>query len=136
MNKKSIKTILLVEDNRGDARLLRDMLSEEGLHDTELTLAASMTEAEKYLVNHAVDTILLDLGLPDAHGPGAVRRAHIAAPGVPSVVLTGLDDEALAAQALREGAQDYLVKGLCPERHLGARRSGAVCSDQVTHIDR
>ena len=58
-----------------------------------------------------VDIILLDLGLPDAQGLGAVRRAHVAAPRIPLVVLTGLDDESLAAQALQEGAQDYLVKG-------------------------
>ena len=54
---------------------------------------------------------MLDLGLPDAQGLEAVRRAHAAAPRVPLVVLTGLDDESLAAQALQEGAQDYLIKG-------------------------
>jgi signal transduction histidine kinase len=118
VSKKLIKTILLVEDNPGDARLLRDMLNEEGLHDTELPLAARMAEAEKYLADHAVDTILLDLGLPDAQGLGAVRRARAAAPGVPLVVLTGLDDETLAAQALQEGAQDYLVKGQIEARGL------------------
>src|SRR6202035_4034742 len=51
-----------------------------------------------------------DLGLPDAQGLEVVQRAHAAAPRVPLVVLTGLDDETLAAQALQEGAQDYLVK--------------------------
>ena len=70
-----------------------------------------MGEAEKYLAEHAVDIILLDLGLPDAQGLDAVRRAHAAAPRIPLVVLTGLDDETLAAQALQEGAQDYLIKG-------------------------
>lgn len=70
-----------------------------------------MSSAEKYLAEHVVDIILLDLGLPDAQGMDAVRRAHAAAPRVPLVVLTGLDDEAVAAQALQEGAQDYLVKG-------------------------
>jgi diguanylate cyclase (GGDEF)-like protein len=58
-----------------------------------------------------VDIVLLDLGLPDASGLGAVRQAHAIAAGVPIVVLTGLDDEILAAQALQEGAQDYLIKG-------------------------
>src|ERR1700731_4457719 len=112
MSKKLIKTILLVEDNPGDARLLRDMLNEEGLHDTELRLAARMAEAEKYLAEHAVDTISLDPGL------GGVLRARAPAPGVPLVVLTGLDDETLAAQALQEGAQDYLVKGQIEARSL------------------
>ena len=73
--------------------------------------ADSMADAEKHLAEHAVDIILLDLGLPDAQGLEAVRRAHAVAPRVPLVVLTGLDDEVLAAQALQEGAQDYLIKG-------------------------
>src|SRR6202163_515572 len=111
MSKKSIKVVLLVEDNPGDARLLREMFNEHGSHNTELTHVECMSEAEKHLAEGAVDIILLDLGLPDAQGLGAVRRAHAAAPGVPLVVLTGLDDETLAAQALQEGAQDYLVKG-------------------------
>jgi len=105
MSKKSIKTVLLVEDNPGDARLLREMLQEEGLYSSELLHADSMADAEKFLAEHAVDIILLDLGLPDAQGLEAVRRAHAVAPRVPLVVLTGLDDEVLAAQALQEGAQ-------------------------------
>jgi diguanylate cyclase (GGDEF)-like protein/PAS domain S-box-containing protein len=111
MSKKSIKTVLLIEDNPGDARLLREMLQEEGLYSSELLHADSMGRAEKILAEHAVDIVLLDLGLPDAQGLEAVRRAHAVAPRVPLVVLTGLDDEVLAAQALQEGAQDYLIKG-------------------------
>ena len=67
---------------------------------------------------NAVDIILLDLGLPDAQGLGAIRRAHAAAPRVPLVVLTGLDDKSLAEQALQEGAQDYLIKGQIEARGL------------------
>jgi diguanylate cyclase (GGDEF)-like protein/PAS domain S-box-containing protein len=111
MSKKAIKTVLLVEDNPGDARLLREMFNEQGAHDTELMHVECMNDAERHLSEHAVDIILLDLGLPDAQGLEAVRRARVAAPRVPLVVLTGLDDEALAAQAMQEGAQDYLVKG-------------------------
>jgi diguanylate cyclase (GGDEF)-like protein/PAS domain S-box-containing protein len=107
MSKNSIKTVLLVEDNPGDARLLREMFNEDGLHDTELTHVECIREAEKHLAAHSVDIVLLDLGLPDAQGLEAVRRAHAAAPRVP----LGLDDESVAAQALQEGAQDYLVKG-------------------------
>ena len=106
-----IKTVLLIEDNPGDARLLREMFAEQGSGDEQLTCVESMSEAEKYLAKHSVDIILLDLGLPDSQGLEAIRRAQVAAPRVPLVVLTGLDDEALAAQALREGAQDYLIKG-------------------------
>jgi diguanylate cyclase (GGDEF)-like protein/PAS domain S-box-containing protein len=118
MWKKSTKAILLLEDNPGDARLLREMLNEEGSFNTRLTLVGCMSDAEKHLAEHAIDIILLDLGLPDAQGLGAVRRVRAAAPHVPVVVLTGLDDESVAAQALQEGAQDYLIKGQIEARGL------------------
>ena len=111
MNDKTpSKKILLVEDNLGDARLLREMFNEQASSEVELTIVGCMNDAEKYLAKHAVDIILIDLGLPDAQGMAAVQRAHAAAPRVPLIVLTGLDDELLAAQALQEGAQDYLIK--------------------------
>src|ERR1700681_268069 len=106
-----MKTVLLVEDNADAARLIRENLSEGGSHSPKLTHVTCMREAEKHLAEHEVDIILLDLGLPDAQGMAAVRRAHAVAPRIPLVVLTGLDDESLAAQALQEGAQDYLIKG-------------------------
>ncbi len=118
MSKKSIKTVLLVEDNPGDARLLREMFNEQASHKTELTQVECMSDAEKHLAQRQVDIILLDLGLPDAEGVGSVRRVRAAAPHVPLVVLTGLDDEALATQALQEGAQDYLIKGQIDARGL------------------
>jgi diguanylate cyclase (GGDEF)-like protein/PAS domain S-box-containing protein len=111
-------TVLLIEDNAGDARLLREMFREESSHHTELTLVGSMSDAETRLAEPAIDVILLDLGLPDAQGLGAVRRAHAAAPRIPLVVLTGLDDDNVALQALQEGAQDYLVKGQIDTRGL------------------
>jgi diguanylate cyclase (GGDEF)-like protein/PAS domain S-box-containing protein len=118
VTKKSIKAVLLVEDNPGDVRLLREMFNERGSHDIELTQVECMSEAETHLAERAVDIILLDLGLRDAQGLEAVRRAHAAAPRVPLVVLTGLDDEVLAVQALQEGAQDYLIKGQIETRGL------------------
>jgi diguanylate cyclase (GGDEF)-like protein/PAS domain S-box-containing protein len=118
MNKRSIKVLLMVEDNLGDARLLREMFKEQGSHNTELTHVECMKEAEQHLENHAVDIILLDLGLSDAQGLEAIRRAHAVAPRVPLVVLTHFDDESLAAQALQEGAQDYLIKGQIDARGL------------------
>jgi diguanylate cyclase (GGDEF)-like protein/PAS domain S-box-containing protein len=111
MSPKLIRTLLLVEDNPGDARLFREMFNTHGSDNAVLTHVECMSEAEKHLAGASVDLILLDLGLPDAQGMEGVRRAHAAAPRVALVVLTGLDDESLAAQALREGAQDYLVKG-------------------------
>jgi diguanylate cyclase (GGDEF)-like protein/PAS domain S-box-containing protein len=118
MSKKFIKNLLLVEDNPGDARLLREMLNEQGSAAIELTHVLRVSEAERHLAGHAVDIILLDLGLPDAQGVGAVRRTHNAAPRVPLVVLTGEDDESLAMQAQQEGAQDYLIKGQIVTRGL------------------
>jgi diguanylate cyclase (GGDEF)-like protein/PAS domain S-box-containing protein len=118
MWKKSIRVLLLVEDNPGDARLFREMFQEQGSHKTELTHVERMSDAEAQLAERAFDIILLDLGLPDAQGLAAVRRARAAAPRVPLVVLTGLDDESLAAQALQEGAQDYLIKGQTDTRGI------------------
>ncbi len=119
MTVSAIRRLLLVEDNPGDARLLREMIKERGASSvTELTHVESLGAAERHLSEREVDVILLDLGLPDAQGLMAVRRAQAAAPRVALVVLTGLDDESLAAQALQEGAQDYLIKGQIEARGL------------------
>jgi diguanylate cyclase (GGDEF)-like protein/PAS domain S-box-containing protein len=117
MNKPATR-LLLVEDNPGDARLLREMLREPGSHQVELTHVETLAEAEACILQAVFDVIMLDLGLPDAQGLGAVRRAHIAAPRVPLVVLTGMDDETLATKALKEGAEDYLIKGQIEPRGL------------------
>ncbi len=118
MSQKSLKILLLVEDNPGDVRLLREMMKEEPTGETELKHVGCMNDAEKQLAAQVFDIILLDLGLPDAQGLGAVKRAHELAPSVPLVVLTSLDDESLATQALQEGAQDYLIKGQIDSRGL------------------
>jgi signal transduction histidine kinase len=110
--------VLLVEDNAGDARLLREMFSTEKPGSFELTHLLRMSEALVHLGKGGVDVMLLDMGLPDAHGLDTVRQAHAMAPNVPLIVLTGLDDEALAAEAMKEGAQDYLIKGQIENRAL------------------
>lgn len=110
--------LLLIEDDPGDARLLREMLNDAGAYKSELTQAECMRDAEKHLAERAFDLVLVDLGLPDAQGLDALRRARTAAPRVPIVVLTGRDDEVLAALALQEGAQDYLIKGQLDTRGL------------------
>lgn len=68
--KKPIRVLLLVEDNHGDARLIREMFKETGSHNTELTHVECMRDAEEHLAQSPVDLILLDLGLPDAQGLG------------------------------------------------------------------
>ncbi len=118
MVKSSINTVLLVEDNAGDALLLRRMFREEGFRGMEVIHVEQMSEAEVCLSNTAVDIVLLDLGLPDARGLEALRRARAVSPHMPLVVLSGLDDDAVALQAMQEGAQDYLTKGQIEPREL------------------
>jgi signal transduction histidine kinase len=113
-----VQSVLLIEDNLGDARLLEEMFREQDAHHVELHHVKRMSEAETYLAQCAVDIILLDLELPDVHGLEAVRRARAAAPLLPLVVLSGLDDELMAVRALQEGAQDYLLKGHTETRGL------------------
>jgi signal transduction histidine kinase len=116
--KEKTLQVLLVEDNAGDVRLLREMFGKERPDSFELTHFLRMSEAEIHLAKGGVDIVLLDMGLPDGHGLDTVRRAHRVAPDVPMIVLTGLDDEALAAEAMKEGAQDYLIKGQIENRAL------------------
>ncbi len=103
--------ILLVEDNSGDVRLLRVYLADAGASRFELTHAEALTEALARLKGAAFDVVLLDLSLPDSSGLETVERVRAAAPTLPIVVLSGLDDEETAVEAVKHGAQDYLVKG-------------------------
>lgn len=103
--------ILLVEDNPGDVRLLREMLQEGDANLFTLAHVASLTSAQLRLAQDAFDLVLSDLSLPDSHGLQTFQRLHEFAPDVPIIVLTGTNDEALAVKAVQTGAQDYLVKG-------------------------
>ncbi len=100
--------IVLVEDDDGDALLVRELLSETGAAVT-LRHAGSLAEAKPLLAD--ANCVLLDLGLPDSQGLDGLRWLHEHVPGVAVVVLTGLADEHLGEEAVRAGAQDYLVKG-------------------------
>jgi len=101
---------LLVEDNPGDARLIKEALAEVSRPRFRLEWAENLGKARETLTQRQFAVILLDLSLPDSQGMDTVRRIEQAAPNTPVVILTGLDDEALAVQAVRSGAQDYLVK--------------------------
>ena len=103
--------ILLVEDNPGDARLLREGLDEIGARKFALTHVETLQQALDRLGQARFDVGILDLALPDARGLEVVRRVRMAAPELPLLVLTALSDEAMAVESLHEGAQDYLVKG-------------------------
>jgi len=108
----AVLRILFVEDNLGEVRLVREMLAEGSKQlvfkiEQVDTLAAGIekTRREKF------DVILLDLGLPDSRGLETFYSLHAVSPDVPIIVLTGLDDENAAIEAVRGGAQDYLLKG-------------------------
>ncbi len=103
-------TVLLVEDNPADARLIRELLREAEPGRWTVEVVDRVATAIARLAVGGIDVVLLDLSLPDVQGFATFTTAHAAAPGVPIVVLTGLSDEALAIRAVHEGAQDYLVK--------------------------
>jgi len=107
--------LLLVEDNPGDAVLVREMLRIALDHRVELVHVESLSEACEQVVEVEAACVLLDLSLPDAVGLEAVTQMQAAAPDIPIVVLTGLDDETLALNAVQHGAQDYLIKGRVDE---------------------
>lgn len=109
MDNKPIR-ILLVEDNYGDARLIREMLTDPGGDRFALTHSAYLNEAIKHLEKTPFDVLLLDLNLQDSQGLSTFDQVYARASEVPILVLTGLDDKDLATKAVRAGAQDYLVK--------------------------
>jgi two-component system, cell cycle sensor histidine kinase and response regulator CckA len=104
--------VLLVEDNPGDVRLLLEVLDEMSFHPFEVTQTDSLQGAIALLKQQTFEVILLDLSLPDSMGfDETFTTMHHHVPDLPIVVLTGSNDERLAAKAMQAGAQDYLVKG-------------------------
>jgi serine phosphatase RsbU (regulator of sigma subunit) len=101
--------LLLVEDDEGDARLVEDELAER-LPAARISRSRSLGEALQAL-DSRIDCVLLDLGLPDTVGLDAVAGLRAAMPGVPLIVLTGLNEAGAGLAAVEAGAQDYLVKG-------------------------
>ena len=103
--------VLLIEDNDVDAQLTQDLLSEWSTEEFQVARATTLAEGLSLLSRERFDAMLLDLSLPDAFGLPTVREVHAASPTIPVVVLSGVSDQNLALQAVRQGAQDYLVKG-------------------------
>ena len=110
MEDKTLK-VLLVEDDPDDAFLLRDMLKDVGTAQFDLAHVSSLGEALATADRQSFDVALLDLSLPDSRGLETFTQLHERVPELPVVVLTGLDDETMAVNAVQSGAQDYLVKG-------------------------
>jgi diguanylate cyclase (GGDEF)-like protein len=105
------KSVLLIEDNPGDARLIREMLAEDPATPFQLTHADRLSTGIEKLAQRPPELILLDLSLPDSHGIDTFSKIYAHSPKVPIIVLSGNDDQQLALYAVKSGAQDYLVKG-------------------------
>ena len=102
---------LVVEDNPADTDLLREMLPETGAVNFQVTVVTRLSEALARLTGGGIDLVLLDLGLPDSHGLPTLHTLQAACPSLPIIVLSGSRDLELAVQAVRDGAQDFLIKG-------------------------
>ena len=102
--------VLLIEDDPDDIFLVRDNLAEARGAKFEVECAERLSRGLDRLAAGGIDVVLLDLSLPDSSGTETFLQVHSEAPEVPIVMLTGLDDEGTAFQAVQGGAQDYLVK--------------------------
>ena len=107
----TLQRILLVEDNPGDADLILDMLADTGDVKFQVKTVKRLSEALSQIKNGGIDLALLDLGLPDSQGLDTLFKLQVAVPDVPIIILTGNTDQNVAVTAVREGAQDYLIKG-------------------------
>ena len=128
--------VLFVEDNLGDARLVKEALAEARSAEFELTHVQHLHEGLQRLKRHKFDVILLDLLLDDTPRLGALLEIYEQSARVPIVVLTGLEDASLGRWARNEGVRDYLVKGkvesealahslLVAAEHRSGKRSAA-----------
>jgi CheY-like chemotaxis protein len=103
--------ILLIEDNLGDVRFIEEILQELEVRNCQLIAVSRLRDGLTRVESYSPDIILLDLSLPDSIGLDTFYTMFGAHPHLPIIVLTGMKDEDVALQAIRSGAQDYLVKG-------------------------
>ena len=109
---KNELNILLVEDNEGDERLIRELLGEQHLIRFNVDLASSLKESESKIPENKFDIILLDLGLPDSNGLETLFKFKALFPELATIIiLTGLNDTEVGLKAVNSGAQDYIIKG-------------------------
>jgi C4-dicarboxylate-specific signal transduction histidine kinase len=102
--------VLLIEDNPGDARLVREALKETADPCYRVEWVRLLSLGLDRLAAGGIDVLLLDLGLPDSQGLATLAAVHASAPHMPVVVLSGAVDEQFAVEAVQASAQDYLVK--------------------------
>lgn len=110
-NIENVITILLIEDNHGDIRLIQEMIKDLEYTTIRLDVQNDLSTGIQYLNQHNFNLILLDLSLPDSHGLDTIECMLKSANNIPIIVLTGTDNLILAIEAVKSGAQDYLIKG-------------------------
>ena len=103
--------VLIVEDNPGDLFLIEEILSKTSINFQEIVRAADLTSAQTLLLQNNPEVILLDLSLPDSQGVSTLRAITQLKPEGAIIILSGLHDQKLLLEALKEGAEDYLIKG-------------------------
>ncbi len=126
--------VLLIEDNPDDAEFLEDHLQRVRRRKITIECCDLLSSGLRRLTAGGIDTIFLDLSLPDSSGLDTLTRVHKDARGVPIIVLTGTDDDELAVRALELGAQDYLVKGQLDPSSLGRSINYAIERQNATNI--
>jgi signal transduction histidine kinase len=129
---KGHTNVLLIEDNCGDADLVRLRLT-EGRSAVNVNCVPRLSDALASLDVETPTLVLLDLDLPDSHGADSFRRIMQKAPNVPVVILSGRDDETLAIKAVQQGVQDYLIKGDITSKQLEHAVSYAVERQELLH---
>jgi len=117
-NIENVIHILLIEDNLGDIRLIQEMIKDLEYTRIILKIQNDLSSGIKYLNQHKFNLILLDLSLPDSHGLDTIEHVLKNANKIPIIVLTGTDNLILAIEAVKSGAQDYLIKGNINKRLL------------------
>ncbi|HTL70203.1 MAG TPA: diguanylate cyclase [Candidatus Eisenbacteria bacterium] len=111
-------TILMIEDDADDTLLIREMLTRDPSFQFRVEHSPTLESGLVRLAKDKPDMLLLDLNLPDSQGLDTFMRVRAQAPHMPIVILTGFDDENFALEALRQGAQDYIVKGTLEDKML------------------
>ena len=109
--------VLVVEDNPSDQFLLEEMLSSSRLRIRKIFKASTLTQAKQILTDHEISFVLLDLSLPDSFGIDTLKNIVSLTQRIPVIILTGLSDSDIALEALKQNAQDYLVKGEFNEKN-------------------
>ena len=130
MDNKIIKC-LLIEDNPIDAKLVEAMLLKASTYSIDVAVAKDLQVGLDFLDQGWFDVIVLDLRLPDCEGIETFRKIYKKALKIPVIILTAIDDESLAIQTIKEGAQDYIIKGQINERQLSQSISFAIAR---THL--